>query len=56
MSNNKQEPQKCEAKMCCKATAKLENQIAEELVQLDQSLDELLKAKKQEEDEDKDTE
>lgn len=40
--NNKDKPTKCEAEVCCKATAKLQMEVAKEIMEEDKSLLELL--------------
>lgn len=47
---NKKQPQKCESKMCCKATAQLNTEIVDELMKDDKSLSELLENQKDEDD------
>jgi hypothetical protein len=39
---NKKQPQKCESKVCCKATAQLKRDLVDELTKEDRSLSELL--------------
>jgi len=51
---NKDKPQQCEAKMCCKATAQLQAEVVGEIMKEDKSLSELLDNK--EKDENKNTE
>jgi hypothetical protein len=52
----KEEPQKCEAKLCCKATAELQLEVAKELeAEQTKSVANLLEEKKEETDEDGDT-
>ena len=48
--NCKNEPQECEAKLCCKATASLDLQVEEEKKAEDKSLAQLLEEKAQDED------
>lgn len=50
---NKEQPKKCESKMCCKATANLNATLVDELMKQDKSLAELLQKEK---DEDKNSE
>lgn len=42
---NKDKPQQCEAKVCCKATAKLQAEVVDEIMKEDKSLNELLENK-----------
>jgi|TARA_B100000085_G_scaffold162309_1_gene147653 hypothetical protein len=49
---NKKEPQKCQSKMCCKATAQLNAEIVDELMSDDKSLGELLSKKEKEQQDD----
>ena len=42
---NKDKPQQCEAKMCCKATAQLQAEVVDEILKEDKSLGELLNKK-----------
>jgi len=49
---NKEQPQKCKSKMCCKATAQLNAEVVDELLKDDKSLGELLDKKEQDEDQD----
>ena len=51
---NKDNPQQCESKMCCRATAQLQEQVVDEIMKEDKSLSELLDNK--EKDENKNTE
>lgn len=53
---SKEQPQKCESKMCCKATAQLQSQIVDEIMKDDKSLSELLDKKETENDTTEDTE
>jgi len=45
---NKGQPQKCESKVCCKATAQLRAEVVDELMKEDKSLAELLQKEKDE--------
>jgi len=45
---NKEQPQKCESKMCCKATAQLRAEVVDELMKDDKSLAELLEKEQDE--------
>lgn len=49
MSNNENNPSKCESKLCCRATAKLKMQIAKELEQKDRSIAQLIEEKEEKE-------
>jgi hypothetical protein len=42
---NKDKPHQCEAKMSCKATAQLKAEVADEIMEEDKSLSELLEDK-----------
>ncbi len=42
--SHEKEPKKCESSLCCKATAKLEEEVEEDMEKEDASLKELLNA------------
>lgn len=52
--NKKEQPQECDAELCCKATAELKLQVAKELEEKEDKALAIL-FKKQEEDEDSNT-
>ncbi|MDC0297270.1 hypothetical protein OAK92_01720 [Crocinitomicaceae bacterium] len=52
---NKKQPQKCESKICCKATAQLNTEIVDELMKEDKSLSELLEKEDEKDGQGKDT-
>ena len=45
---NKEQPQKCELNLCCKATAQLKAEVVDDLMKDDKSLAELLEKEQNE--------
>jgi|AOAMet1_07_M0_10_2_1038527.scaffolds.fasta_scaffold112228_2 hypothetical protein len=52
---SKEQPQKCESKVCCKATAQLKRDLVDDLSKEDKSLSELLKKEEEKDEQGQDT-